>query len=44
MACAVWIASSRVAVRDVQDAVVPLQGHVSRLQQAEEHEYINEWS
>ena len=35
MACAVWIASSRVAVRGVQAAVVPQQGHVPRLQQAE---------
>ena len=31
-------AVSRVAVRDVQDAVVPQQGHVPRLQHAEGRE------
>ena len=41
-----WAASSRVAVRGVQDAVVPQQGHVHcNTQMDEAHdEYINEWS
>ena len=38
MACVVWIARSRVAVRGVQDAVVPQQGHVPGLQQVEGRE------
>ena len=38
MACAAWTASSRVAVRSVQDAVVPQQGHVPRLQEAKGRE------
>ena len=33
-----WIASSRVAVRSVQDPVVPQQGHVPWMQQAEGRE------
>ena len=43
MACAVRTASSRVAVRGVQDAVVPQQGHVPMLRQTHD-EYIHEWS
>ena len=38
MACSVWTATSRVAVSGLQDAVVPQQRHVPRLQQAEGRE------
>ena len=34
MACAVWTAGCRVAVRGAQDGVVPQQGHAPWLQQA----------
>ena len=38
MESSIWTAFSRVAMRSVQDPVVPQQGHVPGLQQAEGHE------
>ena len=46
MAGTVWTADSRVAVRGVQDAAFPQQGHVSSQQHTkdEKHDEYNEWS